>query len=352
MTENTVWLLLDARGFGGIERHVEILGKALRQRAIPSEIVFLDRFPQRDWIERLEADGQPFRMLDSKLRTLIRALRSEKPALIHTHGYKANIMGRAAAAMSGVACVASFHAGLREPLPVGLYQRIDEATSIFSGRIAVSEAIRASLPFPSLLVENFIVAPPSPEPAPLPRSVAFIGRLTHEKGIDLFCKIAGKVGSSLEWHVYGDGPLRQECESGYGHLIRFHGFVRDVQALWPQIGLLAMPSRAEGLPMAAIEALSNGVPVAASRTGGLPQAVRPGISGWLFDVGGIAGAQAAIEDWMRLDAEEQGALRLRCWRHASANYSAERGVGRLLDVYAAHAPEFRNTPLSSASSHP
>jgi glycosyltransferase involved in cell wall biosynthesis len=38
-----------------------------------------------------------------------------------------------------------------------------------------------------------------------------------------------------------------------------------------------MPSRAEGLPMAAIEALSHGVPVAASRVGGLPRAIVPGV---------------------------------------------------------------------------
>ncbi len=352
MTNNAVWLLLDARGFGGIERHVEVLASELRRRGIPSEIIFWDSFPQPSWIERLTADGQPFRTLDGKLRTLVSAIRSSKPVLIHTHGYKANIMGRAAAALTGTPCVASFHAGLREHLPVGLYQRLDEATSLFGGRIAVSEAIRASLPFPSTLIENFIASPPPPEPAPLPRAAAFIGRLTHEKGIDLFCKIAESVGPAIEWHVYGDGPLRKELEETHGKLVRFHGFASDMSSVWPHVGLVVMPSRAEGLPMTAIEALSNGVPVAASRVGGLPKAVQPGTSGWLFEAGDIDGAKAAIEEWMRLEPQEQSALRLRCWTRAATHYSAETGVARLLDVYAAYAPELRNAPLSSASSHP
>ncbi len=349
---SSVWLLLDSRGFGGIERHVEILGQELRARGFRPEIVFWERFPDKDWVERLKATGQHVRILDGRLATLIGALREERPRLLHSHGYKANILGRAAAMVTGTPVVASFHAGLREPFPVGLYQRLDEATSFLGGRISVSEAIRASLPFSSVLAENFIPVAPLPKPLPLPRAAAFVGRLTPEKGIDLYCEIAAKTGASIAWHVYGDGPLRHELETAYGGLVRFHGFAYDMGSVWPEIGLLVMPSRAEGLPMAAIEALSQGIPVAASRVGGLPRAVLPGISGWLFEAGDIEAARGAIQSWAGLDHERQIALRLSCWRHAATNYSADAVLPGLLGAYERQAPDLRNTLLSSVSSHP
>jgi glycosyltransferase involved in cell wall biosynthesis len=352
MFNTSLWLLLDSRGFGGIERHAEILGQELRARNFQTEIVFWEGFPDKDWIRRLKASGQPFRLLDGRLGTLIRQLRTERPALLHTHGYKANILGRAAAMLTGTSVAATFHAGLREPFPVGLYQRLDEITSFLGGRISVSEAIRASLPFSSRLVENFIATPPRPQPLPLPLTVSFVGRLTPEKGIDLFCEIAAKGPPSIEWQVYGEGPLRQELEAAYGSLVHFHGFARDMSEVWRRTGLLMMPSRAEGLPMAAIEALSQGIPVAASRVGGLPRAVLPGVSGWLFEAGDIDAACRAIESWTALEPERQIVMRLSCWRHAATNYSAEAALPGLLEEYARQAPGLRNTRLSSASSHP
>ncbi len=292
--------------------------------------------------------GLRYQLLDGRLQNLIRALRSARPVLLHTHGYKANIMGRAAALVTGTPVAASFHAGLREPFPVSFYQRLDEFTSFAGGRIAVSEPIARSLPYRAEFLDNFISAPPAPASPALPRAVAFVGRLTHEKGFDLFCEIAAKAASwrtgaiasprdlrrpphptlsprgegfpgatlcprgegfsqgrglsaasplpggerdrvrgdlgidapdllsGVEWHVYGDGPLRAQFENTHP-FIRFHGFTAALDEVWPRIGLLLMPSRAEGLPMAAIEALSHGVPVAASRVGGLPRAIVPGV---------------------------------------------------------------------------
>src|SRR5271166_2463357 len=123
MGKTAIWLLLDSKGFGGIERHVENVSFALRERGIGCEILFWDRTPFPDWIARLQDMGLAYRMLDGTLTALVLALRREKPALLHTHGYKANIMGRAAALMTGTTVIASFHAGLREPFPMNLYQR-------------------------------------------------------------------------------------------------------------------------------------------------------------------------------------------------------------------------------------
>ena len=63
--------------------------------------------------------------------------------------------------------------------------------------------------------------------------------------------------------------------------LTFHGMVTDMGRVWSDLGLLVMPSRGEGLPLAAIEAIGAGVPVIASDVGDVAKVVVDGESGWL-----------------------------------------------------------------------
>jgi glycosyltransferase involved in cell wall biosynthesis len=117
--------------------------------------------------------------------------------------------------------------------------------------------------------------------------------------------------------------------------VAFHGVVTDVSAVWRTIGLLAMPSRAEGVPLAALEAMASGVPVLASRVGGLPTAIREGETGWLHPVGDLARAEAAVRDWAALDPAAQAELRRLCRDHAAAAFGEEAQFPRILAVYRA-----------------
>jgi glycosyltransferase involved in cell wall biosynthesis len=167
----------------------------------------------------------------------------------------------------------------------------------------------------------------------LPRRIAFVGRLSEEKAPDLFCTLMARSQVEAEWHVYGDGPMRAALEREYGDRITFHGLVTDMAAVWPTVGLLVMPSRFEGLPMAALEALTWGVPVMASRVGDLANVVIPDRTGWLFDVGDLAAAAHDLDRWAALDTSAQAVLRASCWRHVQEQYSEQALLPRLLQVY-------------------
>ncbi len=121
----------------------------------------------------------------------------------------------------------------------------------------------------------------------LPRRVGFVGRLSEEKRPDLFCALARRSPPGVEWHVYGNGPMGARLELEYGDTVRFHGTVTDLEPAWSTLGLLVMPSRFEGLPLAALEALTAGIPVLASRVGDLSSVVVDGQTGWLFESGDI-----------------------------------------------------------------
>ncbi|OYW35551.1 MAG: hypothetical protein B7Z45_06535, partial [Azorhizobium sp. 12-66-6] len=136
-----IWQLVDSRGIGGIERHVSVLTQALNAAGHPARVLLLADHGEHPFLAQLRAEQVPFAVLDGRFSTLLRRLRTERPRLLHTHGYKAGILGRLAARLAGVPCVSTFHAGERGRFPVSLYQAVDAATARLATRIAVSAPI-------------------------------------------------------------------------------------------------------------------------------------------------------------------------------------------------------------------
>ena len=97
----------------------------------------------------------------------------------------------------------------------------------------------------------------------------------------------------------GDGPHRaalerETAERGLAAHVRFLGQRGDVPALLALSSLAVLPSLAESFGFAALEAMSLGRAVVASRAGGLPEVVADGETGLLTDVGDAAGLAAAL----------------------------------------------------------
>lgn len=333
MSTAEIWQLVDARSIGGIERHVSELTRALNAHGVPARAVLYAPHEPNLWLGQLQNEGTPHRVLPGGARALLRAMLEDRPAVVHTHGYKAGIVGRACARLLGIPAVSTFHAGETGRWPINAYQAFDAATSLLAKRISVSGAIAARLPFSSDTIANFVTLPPVDLTAQLPRRAAFVGRLSEEKGPDLFCDIARGVGSTVQWDVYGDGPMRSALETEYGSVVRFHGFVSDMNAVWKDVGLLVMPSRAEGLPMAALEALARGIPVAASSVGGLPSLLDPIGPTWLYPAGDIDAAVRSVRHWRSLAPSSEATLRATCRNVVERSFSAAGILPKVLGVY-------------------
>ncbi|MCO5314708.1 MAG: glycosyltransferase [Solirubrobacterales bacterium] len=113
---------------------------------------------------------------------------------------------------------------------------------------------------------------------PKPRLIGIIGRLTaKQKGHDTFVEAAARMSrerSDLDFVVVGDGQDRARIEDmvsrmGLARNFHFLGRVADIAAVLSAIDLIAIPSRFEGLPLVALEALAAGVPGVASSVDGL-----------------------------------------------------------------------------------
>ncbi|MBK8175965.1 MAG: glycosyltransferase family 4 protein [Rhodospirillales bacterium] len=331
-TPSSVWLLLDSRQPGGIESHVATLARALVARGVAAEVVFLADHGAHPLKAALDGAGIAHTTLAGTMASLFAALRQRRPAIVHTHGYKAGVLGRLMARLLGLPVVSSFHAGEPGFGRMRLYVATDYLTARFAHCIAVSDAIRERLPQGSALIENFVELPAAPAAAagPRPETVAFVGRLSHEKGPDTFCSLAAAF-PHLRFCIYGDGPMRRTLEAAHAHHVRFAGMVAGMAEHWQDVGLLCMPSRHEGLPMAALEAMAYGVPVAAFAVGALPRCIAHERTGWLVPPGDVPAMAAAIAAWQAMD---DTAVRAAARAAVAAAFSPAIGVDKVLAVYA------------------
>jgi glycogen synthase len=144
--------------------------------------------------------------------------------------------------------------------------------------------------------------PGGPLPA-VPRLLC-LGRLVPAKGIDValtaFATLAGRF-PALRLTIAGDGVARGELEQqavalGLDGAVDFLGWVEPdrVPELLATATVVAMPSRREGLPVAAVEAASMARPMVASRAGGLPEVIVHGESGMLVERDDARGLADAI----------------------------------------------------------
>jgi glycosyltransferase involved in cell wall biosynthesis len=334
MHEKELWLLLDSRDLGGIESHVLQLAAGLALAGVTPRVLFWADYGDHPLRAALDRAGIRHETLAGGFRGLVRALRRRRPIALHSHGYKAGIMGRLAARLVGRPVVSTFHAGEPGSGKLRLYILLDRLTARLGRRIAVSAAIADTLPAPVALIANFVELPDAALIAGPRDRVGFVGRLSFEKGPDLFCALAQHLPDA-RLTIYGDGPMRAELERDHGAAIDFRGRVVPMAPHWADIGLLVMSSRHEGLPLAALEAMAHGVPVAAFAVGGLPDLIQPGRNGFLAPAGDLDALAGMVKQWIGLPAEARAQLGQHARATIADRFSVTRGIAAVLAEYRA-----------------
>ena len=106
--------------------------------------------------------------------------------------------------------------------------------------------------------------------------------------LSVFCKVREKIPVKLL--LAGDGPERQRIEnkaakSCFADDVRFVGEIAEPEELLSIADVFLMPSEKESFGLAALEAMACHVPVIASNTGGLPELIQHGVSGFMSNIG-------------------------------------------------------------------
>jgi len=127
----------------------------------------------------------------------------------------------------------------------------------------------------------------------------FVGRLVPIKRISLLLKVFKRVArerDDVKLLIVGDGPLKSLILEAMKEdsRILYLGPREDVNMIMAASDVLILPSRSEGVPSVILEAQACGMPVIASRTGGIPDVVKHGRTGLLVDVNDLHGLIRAL----------------------------------------------------------
>ena len=169
---------------------------------------------------------------------------------------------------------------------------------------------------------------------------AFVGRLTRQKRPDVLLDAWSRCATSrMHLVVVGDGPLREELEQqslrpASRKDVTFTGAVSDVPAFIRAMDVAVIPSEAEGMSNAMLEAMACGLPVVATDVGGVREVLgSDGKAGVVVP----AGSSAALAEAMAGLAASAG-LRKECGAAARAlieeRYDIRRVVAQYLSLYA------------------
>ncbi len=198
------------------------------------------------------------------------------------------------------------------------------ATNAFVAKRNIAQAeraLRASVPRARVLRNPVNLRDASPLHWPAtdsPAQFAVVARLqAATKGHDLLIHaLSAPRWQSRDWHLtfFGEGPdaqtfKAQAASAGLASRITFAGHAADIRDIWSSRHILILPSRAEGTPLAMVEAMLLARPCIVTDVGGCADWVRDGVEGWVAPSPAAAEVGAALErawsareHWPRLAA--------------------------------------------------
>jgi glycosyltransferase involved in cell wall biosynthesis len=243
----------------------------------------------------LVAPARAYRAERDSVRRLCIDLR---PSVVHTHGYRPDIVDGGVARQERIASVSTVHGFIGGGVRNRLYEYLQcRFLRGFDAVVAVSAPIYKRLvdagvpPIRTHILPNsFTSAAPgfSREAArqilgiervdrPV---VGFVGRLSAEKGPDVLLEAIPHINADVSVSFVGDGRLRPVLVQRANVLrvedrVVWHGITPDAGRLLAAFDVVVLSSRTEGTPVVLLEALSAGVPVVTTAVGGIPDVVSP-----------------------------------------------------------------------------
>ena len=187
-----------------------------------------------------------------------------------------------------------------------------------------------------------------------PARVVFVGRLHPQKGLDTLLTATHTLlahdPGSIRLYLVGDGPARADLEAlaarlGISAEVDFTGSTDDVDAYLDMADVFVLPSRAEGLSNALLEAMAKGLPVAASRIPGNSDVIDSGVNGVLFAVDDPEALASTLRTMIG-DRTLRERLGRAARRHVVQHYSfaevARRYRGLYLQLGRGHGDDIRD----------
>jgi len=300
----------------------------------------------------IPCNGQIDRSVPASIRALANTTNTE---VIHAHGYKADVYAYIALRNSSIPLVSTCHTWYDDNLLLWLYGAIDRyVLRNYAAVVAVSDDVRQRLLKSGVaashirFIRNGIDLRPFTNAEPTLRHLAipgnlligWVGRLTYDKGPDIFLRAIAQIRSELpdaRYILVGEGPYRPEAERlisdlALGEVVHLPGQRSDMPSVYASCDFMVSSSRQEGLPMAILEGMAASLPWIGTPVGAVPTVIRQDANGILVPAGDV---KLLAESMIRLMRDPEVRARMgTAARHITRqDFSAERMSEDYLRVY-------------------
>ena len=353
-------------GYGGAETQLVRLATRLKARGWNVHVVSM--LPPQAYVGDLQRAGISVVSLGMRrgipdpkaLFRLVFILRREKPQLLTTFMYHANLLGRVAGRLAGVPVVVSsirnerFGGTLRDRI-MRVTDSLADVTTVNSHLAGQAIVRRGVVPAKKLRVipngldtARFVWSPDLRKHVREALGVdegsflwLAVGRLEQQKDypnlLEAFVRVV-RERSEAALRIAGEGPLRPALEGtvrrlGLEQRVIFLGVRADVPRLLAAADAFVLASAWEGLPNVVMEAMAAGKPVVATRVGGVPELVEHGKSGFLVPPKDPEALAVAMLRLMALSDETRARMGEAGQAHVRANYELERVVDKWEALY-------------------
>jgi glycosyltransferase involved in cell wall biosynthesis len=355
--------------FGTLEEQMLLLARAFREEGGRFVPVFRRASADAETTARFEADGLPMAALDlgrfraGTLRRLVGLVRQHRAEVVHWNFYPPltqPYLWALTLAAPGLKHFYTDHNSRHSDRPAGRARLLKwplarRYTRVLGVSDFVVDHLRP-LRWPGLgRVRHFVNTErfrPDPEGRPALRQRLgagdrFVGlvvaALIPDKGVDVAIRALAELPDRAVLWVAGDGPERTRLEAlaaelGLGDRARFLGIRALVEPLMQAADCLVVPSTwHEAAGLVNIEGLACGLPLVATRIGGIPEIVDDGRTGLLFPRGDHRELARHLRRLMD-EPELRRSLGEAARASAVAEFSPGRRVAEFLDLYRIAAP--------------
>ncbi len=327
--------LIGQLGLGGSERQLYLILKHMdKSKFDPHVVVFnpsanytLDDALRRAGVQ-VHAVPPAVKDIARRIAWLFRLFRHLSPQIVHSWslhdnpyaglvGWLAGVPHRLGSVRGALASpdFTNFHPVLRWLILHSVQGLLVNAETI------TTELHQAGVPAHRVQVlPNGVEVNDSPPPKTLPggfpqgaRVVGIVANLRAEKNIPMFIRGLAQVLPDFQ-DVYGlligqpvltsdpgiPALVEQEIQAqGMRNHIKIGGFHADVPSILPGFEIFCLTSDSEGMPNAILEAMAAGLPVVATRVGGIPRLVSHGETGLLVNRGDVVGFASAVRSLLQ-----------------------------------------------------
>jgi glycosyltransferase involved in cell wall biosynthesis len=283
---------------------------------------------------------------------LIRLIRRLQPDVVHTHTYKAGLLGRLASFLCRVPVVYTAHTWCFQPGTGVWWKKLgllgEWMSAWLSFRIiTVSDANKAMALSFKVGSEGTIQTIHNgvcdvgirARPEESPPSIVMVARFVIQKDQMSLIRALAEVEGEWRLRLIGDGPTYEEVrekvdELGLTNRVEFLGERGDVPQLLADASIFALITHLEGLPLAILEAMRASLPVVASDVGGVRETIDDGRTGYLIPHGDTEALRARLQTLI-----DDSALRRRLGEAGRQKYERHFGysamIGKTMDIYRA-----------------